>query len=197
MKNKFKTIPDAPNYEINFQGEIRNKTTGNFLQSNSPKVTLYNNGRCIFRSRKKLCRILFAEISTYTLKKDWQPVPSLNCKYELNSDGVLRNAKTKRLLKRYYPYAYAVKINGKVVYLSVRSLLWEVHGIIRPSTPKAVPVTVYHNGQRHYFPTKKDTAKFLSSKIFLSVSTINSMLCNRKTDICGWRITYHLPDDFS
>ena len=127
---------------------------------------------------------------------NWQPVPSLDCKYEVTESGRLRNAKTKRILKRHYPYAYAVKINGRTKYLSIRSLLWEVHGIIKPAAPRIVPITIFCDGQKRYFPTLAVAAKFLADKFFFAVSTIRVMLCGRKTEICGCKITYHLPDGF-
>ena len=64
-------------------------------------------------------------------RKDWWlPVPSLNYRYEVDPRGRLRNVKTKKCLKasaRAYK-AYSVSVDGKKTSVSVKSLLWEVHG---------------------------------------------------------------------
>ena len=65
-------------------------------------------------------------------RKDWWlPVPSLNCRYEVDPRGVLRNAKTKKRLRAYVRgtrKTYSVYVDGKKTSATVKSLLWEVHG---------------------------------------------------------------------
>lgn len=67
-----------------------------------------------------------------TRKNDWQPIPSLGGKYEMNLRGEVRNAETKRVLKpnpkRKKVTAYQLKFNGKTLYKTKEVLLAETFG---------------------------------------------------------------------
>ena len=54
------------------------------------------------------------------------PIPSLNGKYEINKQGVVRNAKTKKLVKQNKPNSYSLYLNNKQSTHSVARLLAEV-----------------------------------------------------------------------
>lgn len=54
------------------------------------------------------------------------PIPSLNGKYEINKKGVVRNAKTKKILKQNKPNSYSLRFGNKQSTHSVARLLAEV-----------------------------------------------------------------------
>ena len=206
MKKDFLTIPFAPNYEINSELIVRNKITGNFLKSYYAKanknfvVHLYvgaERKRCI-RSVKQLRKA--AEINAKGM--DWVKVPSLNYLYEISKSGCLRNVRTKRVLKLITradgSAYYQAVVNGKVTSRSPIGLLWECHGIMpkkKPQTP--IPVTIQKGAEKKYFPTMKECAEFLSKRVFLCTIYLRCILSRRESEIYGWNIKYHEPEDMT
>lgn len=133
-------------------------------------------------------------------KNEWLPVPSLNYKYELCSDGRIRNAVTKHILKKKGTHnGYFIRNEKKYKYTSILSLLWEVYGILpeNPTRNKPIPVTIKKGTDALYFPSQWKAAKYLAPKCFYHVNNIHWRMRNRVTEICGWQIAYHLPDDLS
>ena len=111
-------------------------------------------------------------------KNRWLPVPSLNYKYEFCSDGRIRNIKNKHILKPIETNCYAVYVNKRRIITTIKSLLWEVHGIVPEiQRLKKIPVTIKKGTDALYFETLRKAAKV--------------------AEICSWQITYHLPDDLS
>lgn len=125
---------------------------------------------------------------------NWEPVPSLNYKYELNSNGDLRNTVTKKVLTLFRGNQYNVMIDGKTKAVYKTSLLWEVFGIIpNRIKPPAIPTIINNGNQRFQFENLKSTANFLVTKIFYSRYRIETWLHQRKAEIKGWKITYCPP----
>ena len=137
--------------------------------------------------------------SLHKTAEDWQPIYSLNCRYEMNQFGDVRNAKTKKILKakvlknkkllivRVYIAPY------KIVGRSIQQLLWETHGILPKirAHPK-VAVNVSNEDENYYFESMKAAARFLSDKVFYSVITIHRYLWKKRLPKIGeWKITYH------
>ena len=131
----------------------------------------------------------------------YEPIPSLNYRYEVNERGYVRNARTKKRLKRYKynkgGSAYYVKLrkkaDGSVYDISVNQLLFEVHGKIPAESPfrRAQAVTLINGLERRYFPTIQKAAKFLSGRVNRCVSQIRHILAARKTELYGWSVIYH------
>ncbi len=197
MKKKFITIPDAPNYEINIQGEVRNKTTGKFLKIVNNIVNLkLSDGR---NTQRRVPRVLSALFNLPYKEDEWQPVPSLDYKYEVTISGLLRKTKTKHLMTPDKKGLYRVFVNGKIKHIAVSNLLWEVHGILPPpNLSHPIPVKIERGNIRQYFPTFAAAAKFLAPKVFFTEGTLVSYhFRKRQTEIGGWKITYHPPEDLS
>ena len=99
------------------------------------------------------------------LKTDtFEPIPSLNNQYEINSCGVVRNAMTKHILQTNVN----VKIDGRCVSRSTNQLLWEVHGTRRKDAyQKNIPVSCQKDEKKYYissrksFPTKKQYSDYV------------------------------------
>lgn len=121
----------------------------------------------------------------------WEPVPSLNGKYELNNRGQLRNAKTKRKLKIQRQCGYHVSANGVETYVGIGDLLWEVFGIA-PSKAcgRPVPIVVSNGYTRRHFDTATDAAKFLAPRTKLTKQSIKEYISWRRRYIGVWHITY-------
>lgn len=63
----FETIPQAPNYEVNSQGDVRNKSTGVILQwlqkkYGTPNLTLHNAGKRIYVTLPSLMWLVHGQI---------------------------------------------------------------------------------------------------------------------------------------
>lgn len=131
------------------------------------------------------------------------PIPSLDYRYEIDIHGTVRNAQTKRVLKRSLKKSYAnlngvyrFVVNGVEKVRTVPSLLYEVHGIEPEKTFGSAPVGVFvrKGGEAYSFSSIKQAAKFLSRKTFYSYGGISYHLQKRHTEIEGWRITYREPE---
>ena len=199
MRNDFLTIPIAPNYEINSQFMVRNKKTGKFLNSYLVKNYLVVKLRNKDGIRQTLSVSGLREKAVDAVKDAnrksedwWVPVPSLNGAYEINPEGVLRNVKTRRRLKKQvqgkYVYYY-ISINKVLSAFNVADLLWECHGIM-PKPSHYIPVTVARNVCSFDFDSLKDAARFLVKHVDFAFETIRGKLSRRVTEIADWKITY-------
>jgi len=193
MRNNFLTIPGT-NYEINSELICRNKKTGYVLKKQLDKnksfyYSLRRLDQTLFcRSPKFLRRIAKAAAE----KSTFEPIYSLDCKYEINKQGVVRNVATKFVLK--------TKANGKCVsiqlsahkYISraIADLLWEAHGKIIKRRFRPCPCSAESKSGKKFFDNLAQCARFLSPKVFLAVSTIKNYLCCRNSTVGGWKITY-------
>ena len=124
------------------------------------------------------------------------PIPSLNYKYEINSQGRARNTKTKKFLKplkrekggRRYRFCF----EGKKVERTIAQLLFEVHGKTPPhALLPAIPVTVVKDGDRKFFKSFTSAAKFLEVKTNYAWHGIRNFMVKRCENIYGWQIMYH------
>lgn len=208
MKNDFLTIPDFPNYEINSELIVRNKTTGKILK---PRIRRNANNFCVefvimrFNGKRSCRNLIFCRTCAESVANkplDWQPIPSLDGKYEIAPNGDARNAKTKRhILKHRYKngrFDYIFRIDGKSLCRSINSLLWEVHGII-PNLPHNTPVSISisKGNEKYFFHSINKASFFLAPRVFLGIGTIKLYLSRRYVTICDWKISYHEPEDFS
>ena len=207
MRNDFLTIPEAPNYEINSQFMVRNKKTGRIKKSyykkntNSLIVKLWVDGRPLWRSVYYLREQAVAAVKDAKIKSDdwWITVSSLNNLYEINPRGILRNTKTKHVLKKFTVKNYAcyhVTINSVRKTVNVKNLLWEVHGIIpSPSKIKPVSTTIFKNSRGLKFSSLLDTARFLHKFGDKTLTALYKKLRQRVAEIYGWHIIYHETDN--
>ena len=201
MKNDWLTIPDAPNYEINSDLVCRNKITQKILTPQRIKrakgsalyYSLNGYGVNIWRTGKSLRRQAAASQGTFAL------IPSLGNRYEINKKGVVRNARTKIILKvdnTRHHQAYFKDGHGRCFARSIADLLWEVHGIIRPRKFKPIPVLIDDGKQKFFFATMTACAKFLAPKLFYKWQTLaNYMQHFRKPQIGEWTVTYLVSED--
>jgi len=140
------------------------------------------------RSPKFLRRIAKAAAE----KSTFEPIYSLDCKYEINKQGVVRNVATKLVLK--------TKANGKCVsiqlgthkYISraIADLLWEAHGKIIKRRFRPCPCSAESNAGKFLFDNLTACARFLAPKVFLSFTTLKNYLGRRDASIGEWEITY-------
>ncbi len=200
MKNDFLPVPDAPQYEINSQLICRNKQTGKILtairtEHNYSYYSLrYPNKRgTIKRAPKTLRAQALATVKAST----FAPIPSLGCRYEINSRGKVRNTRTKLIIKAKKNHSIMVRLsNGKYVNRAIKDLLWEVHGIIKKRRFRPCPCSAENSSGKFFFPHMKACACFLAKRIFCTVSLIYARLIRRENNIFGWIITY-LDDNFN
>lgn len=192
MKDDFLTIPDAPNYEINSELVVRNKSTGYilkpfFLRGQKRYQLCFGNISII-----RLAETFLTQAKSSNSKVDscWEKVPSLNNLYEINLQGELRNIKSKRLLKLKRNGCYETKINQKSICVSKKDLLWEVHGIIeRKNAPLAV--IAIKNKVAYKFDSLSQCARFLAPKVNYSIGNLLYKLSGCRVEkICDWEIFY-------
>lgn len=128
----------------------------------------------------------------------WIPVPSLGYKYEVTTTGKLRNAETKKVLKKTSSTYYSLTINQKFVFVTIANLLWEAHGILPTKKIKRnVPVTIQKDATFVCFPSIQKAVEYLSKVSFYSEKYIRDFLSKRVTEFSGWKITYPPPEDLS
>ena len=198
MRDDFLTIPNFPKYEINSKFQVRNKTTGIILTNHRKKhasyVTLYSEKGHTDRNVTRLRKL--AVEATFIKEEYWLPVPSLNGRYELSKYGNLRNSRTLNHCKKYLrcnQFYFQVLTDKGNIWVSLRSLLWEVYGEEYTPQNVRIPVTLKKDYMRAYFDTKRAAAKFLSNKTRYSFGwIIQRLLCDGAV-IDGWKVTLHRP----
>lgn len=206
IKENFLTIPDAPDYEINSQLIVRKKSNGKILKSykrpdrNGFTANVRDDkGKHIARDTKTFRRQAVTAVKDNHSHIDWWvTLPSLNFLYEINPRGILRNVKSKHIIKRFVLCGYqffSVRINNNPKHVSLNSLLWEAHGIIaekKKCTHTPPIANVISDGSTVLnFVSLLDTAAFLSKRVFRSVHTIlNKLYREHPNEIYGWNISY-------
>ena len=117
----------------------------------------------------------------------FEPIPSLNNLYEINPKGIVRNVQTKHKLQPYITFqAKGLKANR-----SIENLLWEVFGKkTKKKYTRHMPISAEKDGEKFYFNTQKDCAKFLAEKENYSARYSRNLLGRRKKNIFGWKIKY-------
>ena len=125
-------------------------------------------------------------------KEDFETIPQAP-RYEMNSQGVMRNRETKRILKwqvhkHGHKYMALWTDNGKVG-VSQCSLFWLLHGKIKA---KKAPITTFiSKGTRTLrFGSLKQCALFLQSVTSLSFACIWRRFNRRHNKIAEWDIRY-------
>ena len=199
MINNFLTIPSAPSYEINPYLAIRNKRTGQILKpfynANTRIYQVYNSEHKLIQRTAERFR---AEAVAAVNKDIFLPVPSLNCKYEVNRRGHLRNARTKLLLKKNKNkrgVAYSVYVNGKGITVGRGSLLLEVFGLKRGFTRQ--PVLLTKGYSKRFFDSIADAARWLALTHFYAPKTISRHFYKRQKVVFEWDVTYINDIDYS
>lgn len=197
VKSGWLTIPDAPNYEISPELQVRNKITGQFLHSYkiSPVrkceyYNLYVEGKKLFRTGKAFRKQAEAA-ALAELGDEWYPVPSLDNRYEFNKKNLLRVANTKHLMRLYPKNLYLVRtVTGRKL-ISITNLRWEIFGEIPPFGSRIKkPVIISKDNTTLYFDCHKHAAKFIATEQFFSHYYIDRLFSRRQTQIYGWTINY-------
>lgn len=201
LKNDFLTIPDAPDYEINSELILRNKSTGKILKPQVKKGVPYyfvrTDKKPLYRTANSFRRQAVAAANPYDSSR-WLPVPSLGGKYELNNRGLLRNSVTKRILTKIVHnrfIGFHIRSDDKKSFVTLKNLMWEVYGVVPQSLNSPVSCSVFKNGVFKKFDSLRDCAVFLAGFIYLSSETIENYLGKRCTEFYGWKIKY-APRDF-
>ena len=121
------------------------------------------------------------------MSENFLPIPSLNNLYEINPQGVVRNAKTKHAIQPMV----SVKVGGQCVGRSVNTLLWEVYGKRRKDAyAKSIPVSVEKNGEKYFFQSYAECARFFKKVEHYELTTTKKYLGQRRENIFGWQIKY-------
>ncbi|MBQ3337532.1 MAG: hypothetical protein IJG80_09030 [Selenomonadaceae bacterium] len=196
MKDDFLTIPGT-NYEINSKLICRNKKTGHILKSYMDKCgarcfNLLVDGKPKSRSAEYWRRFAVDAVTSHT----FMPIPSLGGRYEINLTGVVRNARTKKIIKPY-PNKWVVQLcmgRGKKNTRAIRNLLWEVHGKIIKRRFQPCPCSAENNTGKFFFENLACCARFLAPKVFYTVDTVRVYLYRRDPAIGEWKITYLKPE---
>ena len=198
-KAEFLTIPDAPNYEINGYFKVRNKITGKLIRhrmKNAPdsvggvSLKTKDGGHKVFGLLKAYRTAVDAFLNE---DGEWASIESTKNRYEMNIDGVVRNAKSKYIIKPYMSRGvkfYKLLIDGKCRHVSLKKLLNEVFGKHYPLRRKSINVILRKDGLAYFFKTMAAGATFLSKKVYFAVGTIKEHMCNREKKIFGWQVTY-------
>lgn len=196
----FLTIPEAPRYEINSQLIVRVIKTKHVLklQKRGKNCSDYYSllvdwKKCRLKRTPKALRrqaLAASEPSTF------EPIPSLDYRYEIDNRGRVRNAKTKQRIKQKDDGKYvSIEIShAKFICCSIADLLWEVHGIIKKRRFRPCPCSCYHTSSLSQgalsFPHMAACARFLAPKLYLGFRTVKNYLCQRKPQIGDWKIIY-------
>ena len=195
MRDNFLTIPDAPNYEINSQLICRNKFTKQILTLKhydgraSYFLCVKDKNYPIKRNPKTLrCQAVAAAQNDY-----FEPIPSLDYRYEIDRRGRVRNVHFKRIVA-VKNGSVKVLFKGKCTSRAIKDLLWEAHGKILERRFKPVPVTIENDFGLWNFDSIKTCAQFLAEKFFYSSSWIRSKFRDRQSEICGYKVTYRDND---
>lgn len=198
MKNDFLPVPFATNYVINSCLVCINTKTGHRLKLYHPKnnpdyyVLVGDNGRRHNFSPKTLWRIAFDATKDNT----FEPIPSLNGKYEIDTRGNVRNARTKRRLKvpRSKTLTFHIDANH-IICRSIPDLLWEVHGKPKKGF-RPRPCSAENAQGKWFFKNIAACARFLFGKNKYALHTLECYLWMRKNKIADWTIHYFDDDNF-
>ena len=195
MRNDFLPIPDAPNYEINSQLICRNRKTKRKL-----KLFVVPNRHSYYSMRppgwkhtlKRSPQHLRAQAVNATHNHTYEPIPSLDYRYEIDERGNVRNTATKHVIApKDNGKCVAVRdSNRKYICVCIADLLWEVHGRIIKRRFRPCPCSAENNHGKHFFQNMAECARFLAPKVFLGVKTLKGYLGKRKSTIGEWKITY-------
>ena len=192
MKNNFLPIPDAPGYEVNSQGFVRNIRSGKILKSHKSQIHIPKYH--IRRTAESLRRQAVVFHKENGKNNSWLEIPNFGGLYEINNRGVVRNSHTKKIIKSRLcngTECVGLSLNGKSINRGINSLLWEVHGIIRQKQhPRFCSVTIEKENERHFFQTQAACVEFLSQREFYNKDYVRKKLNKRIEKFCGWQLFY-------
>lgn len=201
MKDDFLPIPDAPNYEINSELICRNSKTDHIMTPFLKKrnQNLYYS---LFSQSNHVAGILFVLPKLYVLKPSPLSLIALLSLFlrstvvmKLIIAGIIRNAKTKRIIKRDKDGFLHVLTKDGRIGVHPNTYLWEVHGSYRKPKRQKVKCSAENEWGKHFFDSLAACARFLASKVFLSFEAVKYYyLVHRRTEIYGWKITYYEED---
>lgn len=125
-------------------------------------------------------------------REDFETIPQAP-RYEINSQGVMRNRETKRILKwqvHEHGHKYmALWAGDKKVGVSQCSLLWLLHGKIKHKKPP-VPTVISKGTRTFHFDSLLQAATFLASVTSLSFAGVWYHFRHRHNKIAEWDIRY-------
>jgi len=128
---EWRTIEEAPNYEISSDKLVRNKKSGRILRPQRGEVQLMSRGARLGRSVNTLHRRTFPTIDYDDFP--WVTIPDAP-RYEINKLGEVRNRRTGRILKTYYNQrgieCVQMRDAGYEITRSVPKLVWDLLGEI-------------------------------------------------------------------
>ena len=121
--------------------------------------------------------------------------------YEINNFGVVRNIKSKHVIKPWTPkdrkhdqqVYLRVERGGKTKSFHVKGLLYLVHGNASNRHTHArvwLPVVVSKGNQVYYFETCRKAAKFLAPLTNYTAGSLATRFAARVNEIGGWKIVY-------
>lgn len=201
MKDDFLPIPDAPDYEINSELICRNSKTDHimtpFLKKRNQNLyySLFSQSNHVGRDIVRTAKTLRAQAVAAVTDSTFEPIPSLDGRYEVNNRGIIRNAKTKRIIKRDKDGFLHVLTKDGRIGVHPNTYLWEVHGSYRKPKRQKVKCSAENEWGKHFFDSLSACARFLASKVFLSFEAVKYYyLVHRKPEIYGWKITYYEED---
>ena len=133
---------------------------------------------------------------------EFLPVPRCCNRYEVNRQGTVRNAKTKKIIKRHKTPG------GKIWYWLLHtadrkkksrrflaSILSEVFGIRNKNRQSPQPVVLTKGNRRIWFESFASAANFLATQYFYQPGTFTARMKKRKPVIEDWQVTYLLDDN--
>lgn len=106
-------------YEIDKGGNVRNSKTKKLkvMKAGSTSYHLKIDKRSFWRCRTALLAEVFGNGS-------YLPIHSLDCKYEINNHGTVRNAKTKKILKTSKSSYHNIPVINVIVN-AMKNLGWK------------------------------------------------------------------------
>lgn len=132
----------------------------------------------------------------------YEGIPSLNYRYEIDSNGCIRNAATKQAIKNRRKHKHrrcvsvALSLNGKQIKRTIGSLLAEVWGteVENPFAKPSVGVTIIKGAIRKSFNSRSKCAAYLVGVTCYKRSNLMRLMARRDTEIDGWQLMYREPE---
>lgn len=125
----------------------------------------------------------------------WTPIKSLHGAYEMSDTGVLRNSRTKRILKGTLVgdnLRYSIRLDGKTTSRSHDRLFAEVFNLPYVEIHHAVGVTLQKDDEIFHFSSKTAAAEFLAERVYYSIGYIIQDFLNKyKSECFGWKVHYN------
>lgn len=114
-------------------------------------------------------------------------------KYEMNSQGVIRNIKTGKVVKWRYRGTSRQTIlrdeQGKTICVTYPSLMWMMFGR-RVTKTGALPVVATKGHRQLFFHSCRSCAFALAKSMNYSPSTLYNNMVLRKSQIGDWAFKY-------